>query len=161
MSPREKPKKQPQKKTINRKWLVNTLLLTGVALLVLAVFILKQESQAKETALVPQETPEEQLDRLLEAGEPIFLFFHSNNCNSCLVMIDIVNQVYPEFMEQISLIDVNVYDEQNQNLLRRARITTIPTQVFIDASGQGNVILGVMQPEVLRDRLSLLIEEQR
>ena len=50
-------------------------------------------------------------------------------------MIDIVNEVYPEYQDQISLVDINVYDDLNKNLLTRANIHSIPTQIFFIAAG--------------------------
>jgi len=154
MSPRSRPKKLAS--PLNRKWLPRILIVVGIVMIASTILILKNKDEPVIETPITQELPEEQLDRLLEEKKPIFLFFHSNNCQSCLVMIDIVSQVYPEFIESVALVDVNVYDERNQNLLRRAQITTIPTQIFINDNGEGKVILGVMQPEVLKENLSIL-----
>ncbi|MCJ7625004.1 MAG: thioredoxin fold domain-containing protein [Anaerolineaceae bacterium] len=155
MSPRSRLKKSAS--TLNRKWLPRFLIIVGIALVASTILILKSNGEPVIETPITQELPEEKLDRLLEEEKPILLFFHSNNCNSCLVMIDTVSQVYPEFMDSVVLVDVNIYDERNQNLLRRAQITTIPTQIFINNKGEGKVILGIMQPEVLRENLSILI----
>lgn len=105
---------------------------------------------------LPAGTPEEQLAQLLAAGRPVFAFFHSNNCNQCLRMIAIVNQVYPEFAASVALVDVNVYDPRNERLLQRARIQFIPTQVFYDRSGRSQTTVGVMAPEQLRQQLQAI-----
>jgi thiol-disulfide isomerase/thioredoxin len=97
----------------------------------------------------------------MEAGQPVFVFFHSNNCKSCLDMIAVVDQVYPDFRADVALVDVNVYDPENQGLIQRAKIFSIPTQVFIDASGQGKVTIGVMAPEDLRQQLQALAEGEQ
>ena len=105
-------------------------------------------------------TPEAQLDQLLAEGQPIFAFFHSNTCKQCVDMSAIVQQVYPEFANKVALVDVNVYDRQNQNLLRRAGIRVIPTLIFIGRSGQGRGYTGVMQPNALREQLQALGGEE-
>jgi len=73
-------------------------------------------------------------------------------------MMEIVAQVQPEFKEQVALVDVDVYNEQNNNLLRRFSIRSIPTQVFIDRHGQKKVIIGVIAPAQLRQYLQILKE---
>jgi thiol:disulfide interchange protein len=106
------------------------------------------------------ELPEAQLDRLVIAGKPALAFFHSNNCVQCIKMIEVVDQVYPEFEDSVALVDVNVYDKRNAALLQRARISAIPTQIFFDRSGQGMVIMGAMTPDELREQMRALAAGQ-
>ena len=105
------------------------------------------------TVVETAETPEEKFDRLLLENEPIFAFFHSNSCQRCIDMINIVEEVFPEFEGKISLVDVNVYDEQSKNLLRRAEVQAIPTQIFIDNSGLTVQTVGLMTADQLRSAL--------
>lgn len=113
---------------------------------------------AAATDLMPRadESPEAHLDRLLAEGQPIFAFFHSDTCYQCTEMDKIVQQVHPEFAGQVALVDVNVYDEANQALLQRAGIRVIPTLIFIDQAGQGEVTTGVMPAEQLQAKLTAL-----
>lgn len=142
--------------------LTKILVLVGLAILVLVVIIIKNPEKEIESEVLPTtESAEVQLDRYLEAGTPIFIFFHSNNCQSCIDMMAVVDEVYPAFSEKVALVDVNVYDSANQNLLERARISSIPTQVFIDTTGAGNGILGVMSADELTQQLQVLIEEDK
>ncbi len=104
-------------------------------------------------------SPEEQVDHLLAAGQPIFAFFHSNTCQQCIDMTVIVNQVHPDFNGRVYLVDVNVYDQQNQNLLRRAGLRVIPTLIFIDRNGEAWGYTGVMPADDLREQLQTLAEE--
>ena len=103
--------------------------------------------------------PEAQLDRLLQAGEPVFLFFHSNTCTQCIRMTGIVEEVYPDFSDSVALVDVNVYDERNKGLLQRANIRAIPTLIFVDREGEVGGHVGVMEPDALREQLQELREE--
>jgi hypothetical protein len=75
-------------------------------------------------------------------------------------MMGVVDQIYPEFKDQVGLVDVNVYQTWNENLLSRARITNIPTQVFINEKGEGKTLIGGMQPDELRAELHTLAEGQ-
>ena len=109
-----------------------------------------------QASAVPDELPEAQLERLLAAGQPTLAFFHSNNCVQCIKMMEVVQQVYPEFDESVALVDVNVYDKANSRLLQRAQIRAIPTQIFFDRTGQGWVIMGAMTTQQFRERMQAL-----
>jgi len=104
----------------------------------------------------PSELPEAQLGRLLAAGKPTLAFFHSNNCKQCIKMMEVVAQVCPEFEDSVALVDVNVYDKANARLLQAAGIRAIPTQIFYNSSGKGQVVLGAMEPEQFRAYLRSL-----
>jgi thiol-disulfide isomerase/thioredoxin len=137
------------------------LIIGGVVLLILMVLIYKQSQRSTDQPSTSAgELPAEQLDRAMRAGLPTLAFFHSDNCDQCIEMIRIVEQVYPEFGESVELVDVNVYDEQNQSLLRRASVRYIPTLIFFDQNGQGTASVGVMQPDLLRDQLAALAGEK-
>ncbi len=110
----------------------------------------KQDTPAAEVL------PEAQFDQHLAAGKPVVAFFHSNDCVQCVKMIEVVEQVYPDFAGEVALIDVNVYDRQNQNLLRRAGIRAIPTMIFIDGAGQGQGFIGLMEMDTFRRELQRL-----
>ena len=152
MSRRSIHKAQKKKDSI----LPKILILAGIALIIAVILLVK--NQGSQASLPTGISAEAQLDQYLADGKPTFVFFHSNNCQSCLDMIAVVEQVYPEFKDQVALVDVNVYDSANQSLLQRAKINTIPTQLFIDASGQSMVTLGVMTVENLRQQLQTLAE---
>lgn len=130
------------------------LFLAGIAVLVAVVLLLKNQPSKSEVPVAG--SPEAQYDLYLQEGKPIFAFFHSTNCHSCIVMMDTVAQVYPEFKGGVALIDADVHDPQNENLLRRARIISIPTLLFIDHKGQRKVSFGVMEAEQLRQQLQIL-----
>jgi thiol:disulfide interchange protein len=117
------------------------------------------ETSAPPPSPTPALLPEAQLDQLLADGQPVFVFFHSNNCYQCLQMIEVVEQVYPAFAGEVPLVDVNVYDENNRNLLYRAGIRAIPTLIFIDRTGQAQGYVGVMDADALREQLQALAGE--
>lgn len=125
-------------------------------MLVLVVIALKSQldEPAIQAAREAEALPAVQLQRALQAGQPTLAFFHSNNCYQCLVMIDTVDQVYPEFAPFVARVDVNVSDDRNSDLLRQVRIQVIPTLIFYDHQGQEQVHLGVMEPLDLRRQLA-------
>lgn len=163
-------KKKSDKKIFNK----NVWIIGGIAVIILLIFILKGQddkpdlsvsgntpeanSAAPDTQATP-ELPEERLDYLLGKNEPIFAFFHSNNCHLCIEMIKVVDSVFPQYEGRVNLIDINVYDQINQNLLRRAQINAIPTQIFINRSGEMVRSVGLMSADQLREALDKIAGE--
>lgn len=166
--------KKTQKENKKKKDISNFFIIGGVLIISASIILIKRstevaavipvetvtqgETEDVTLAVIPteslrEEIPEERLDRLISEKEPVFAFFHSNNCQLCLEMIDIVNEVYPEYLDEVSLVDINVYDEINRNLLIRANIQAIPTQYFFYRSGEVNRSIGLMSAEQLRSEL--------
>lgn len=150
-------RKSRRKKKPNN--LPGVLIVGGVIALAAVVLLLKVagESQTQTTA-ASAVLPADQLQNALAEGRPTLAFFHSNNCRQCIDMIGIVNQVYPEFDHSVVLVDVDIYDERNRPLLQQVGLQYIPTLIFYDRAGQGQVSVGVMQSEELRQTLIALEE---
>jgi len=111
-----------------------------------------------QTLAVPSELPADQLQNALAEHLPTLAFFHSNSCRQCAMMIEIVDQVYPEFAASVVLVDVYVYDEKNAPLLKKVGLQFIPTLIFYDRAGKEQVSVGVMEAEQLRQSLAALAE---
>jgi len=135
------------------------LIIGSLLLLVIAVLAFKKQSQPAAQAS-PSALPEAQLERALSAGKPALAFFHSNTCEQCVTMIATVEQVYPEFASSVALVDVNVYDPDNEPMLKKVKLNLIPTIVLYDRAGQGQYYVGVIDADVLHLLLSTLVEEQ-
>jgi len=143
--------------------------ITVISILVAAViFVLAAKRESKITLLetsVPisesitiypteQEPPPIiQFESALMEGKPVLAFFHSNTCDSCLQMIEIVELVYPEFATSVVMVDVNVYDERNESFLKKVGLQYIPTVKLYYPSGQIETIVGVTKAEDLRQAL--------
>jgi thiol:disulfide interchange protein len=124
----------------------------GVILLIVLVLSFKFNNQPEASSNFSI-LPETQLEEALEAGKPTLAFFHSDDCQQCIIMIDTVEQVFPEFSTSVTLIDINVYDPNNEPLLRRVELQYIPTLVFFDENGKGEPYVGVMTVDELRQHL--------
>lgn len=136
--------------------LPQALAIGGLLLLIAAVLLLKPGSQAAEPSANSGESAQMQLDRALQEQQPTLAFFHSDNCQQCIDMMQIVAQVYPEFTDSVTLVDINVYDPANETLLKRVGLQYIPTLIFYDRSGKDQVSVGVMEAEQLRQTLAAL-----
>ena len=131
------------------------LIVGSVILLALLVFVFKDASQPEAPA-GSAELPQAQLDAALKAGRPVLAFFHSNNCQQCIIMIETVGQVFPEFSASVALVDIDVYASNNQPLLRKVGLQYIPTLIFYDRDGQEQTVVGVIAADALRERLAAL-----
>lgn len=145
----------PNKGKYTRSSLTQYLIFGGVLLLAVFVLLLKGRSQPEIPASAGS-LPEVQLEKALSAGKPALAFFHSNNCEQCLIMIHTVGQVYPEFRDSVALVDINVYDPNNEPLMGKVGLQYIPTLIFFDQQRQDQTHVGVMTAEILRQRLSSL-----
>ena len=152
------PKKKRIKKTNN---MPRILIVVGLLALVVVVLLLKPDKTPAQTA-TPQsavstsDIPAVQLQNALAQNHPTLAFFHSNNCHQCQVMMETVAQVYPEFNNSITLVDINVYDKRNESLLRQVGLQYIPTLIFYNRAGKEQVSVGVMEAEKLRQTLTAL-----
>ncbi len=135
------------------------LLIVGGVILLTAVILALKGQPGTRAPISNTPLPESQLEQALSAGEPALAFFHSNNCEQCLIMIDIVKQVLPDYAGVVRLVDVDVYDPNNQPLLRKIGLQYIPTLVFFDQRGQGKTFVGVMEANTLREQLNQLTGE--
>lgn len=138
------------------KNLPTLLILTGIAILLIAVFAFKNGDDSSTSST----TLESQLDQALAAKHPTFVFLHSLDCIPCKEMMSTVTEVYPDFQDSIALIDVDVYDQNNSNILRRERLQSIPTLVFYDAQGSRQIFIGAMPSEQFRATLTQLAAGQ-
>ena len=137
------------------------LVVAGVMILAISILVFKQDRNSNDAATpTPVSIAELQLDRALQAGEPTLAFFHSDNCKQCILMMETVGQVYPEFSTSVTLVDVNVYEMKNTGLLKSVGLQYIPTLIFYDQSGEKQISVGVMGAEQLRQTLAALAGEE-
>jgi thioredoxin-like negative regulator of GroEL len=149
-------KKRRSKK---KNYLGRILIVVGVAVLAAVVLILKVGNNPQvQTADTSGDLPATQLQNALAEHRPTLAFFHSYTCQQCIEMIGIVEQVYPDFAEVIVLVDIDVDGERNEPLLRQVGLQYIPTLIFYDRTGQGQIFVGVMEAEQLRQTLMALAE---
>ena len=145
--------------------LVTILALAGLGIVIAGILLLKGQQPAATAISAPVAAslvfagpPAEQFQQSLAASHPTLVFMHSNNCIPCQAMMEVVDEVYPEFATQVVLVDVDVYDRANTELMQQLGLRVIPTTVFFDRQGQGQQFMGVMEPDDLRDTLRQLAQ---
>ena len=150
------PTKHSRRKRHTSKNPPTVLILAGIALLLIAVFAFKNGDKTSSSVT----TLESQLDQALADKRPTFVFLHSLDCIPCKAMMQTVADVYPDYQDSIVLIDVDVYDQSNNNILRRERLQSIPTLVFYNAQGARQVFIGAMPADQFSDTLTQLTAGQ-
>ena len=146
----------PKRKHHARKRPPTLLILAGIVLLLIAIFAFKSGNDTPTSAV----SLEAQLDQALKDGRPTFVFLHSLECIPCKAMMGTVTDVYPDYQDAVVLIDVDIYDQNNSNIIRREQLQSIPTMVFYDAQGNRQVFIGAMSPDQFRDTLTKLAAGQ-
>jgi thioredoxin-like negative regulator of GroEL len=148
----------PKKRRYKRpNYVPRILIVVGVLALVIVLLLIKAGNKPQaQTTDIAGDLPAAQLQNALAEHHPTLAFFHSNNCQQCITMIGIVEQVYPEYSDVIRLVDVNVYDERNAPLLQQVGLQYIPTLIFYDRAGKSQVSVGVMEAELLRQTLAAM-----
>ncbi len=109
-----------------------------------------QSNPAAVNGPVRSVKPADQLNQALAAGQPVLVFMHSTNCQSCIDMMKVVDQVYPEFAGQVALVDVDVYDDANGPLMKKLGLRYIPTVVVYNLQGKASQNVGAMKPDAFR-----------
>ncbi len=74
-------------------------------------------------------------------------------------MMKAMDDAYPEFVDQITLVDINVYEEYNAKMVEEAGIFSIPTLVVYNKSGQHRLYVGSLDAQLLREIMQKLPEE--
>lgn len=73
-------------------------------------------------------------------------------------MMGVVADVFPEYENEIALVDVIVSEQRNRSLMERYGIRAIPTLIFFNASGQAQTIVGALEPQDFQDMLESIVK---
>ena len=95
-------------------------------------------------------SPTDQLNQALAGGKPALVFMHSTTCQSCKDMMKVVDQVYPEFAGQVTMVDVDVNDNANGPLMQKLGLRYIPTIVVYNREGKASQNVGAMKTDAFR-----------
>ncbi|MBC7233523.1 MAG: hypothetical protein H5T68_09835 [Chloroflexi bacterium] len=104
--------------------------------------------------------PAAQIEWVLRHKKPAMILFHSNLCRPCLMMEALVQMVRRDYEPTVVFIEVVIDDPANADLVRAARIGSIPASLFVDRSGQVKRVIGLMKQQDLRAELARLMTEE-
>lgn len=165
------------------RWLVGLLVLVAVA----AILLLKFRGAVSSTANLPavemapvaaaltpttslfsedtdpfpaKADPATQIQWVIRHKKPAMILFHSDLCRPCLMMEALVQLVRRDYEPAVVFIEIVIDDPANANLVRAARIGSIPASLFVDRSGQVKRVVGLMKQQDLRAELARLMSEE-
>ena len=112
-----------------------------------------------ELALAPERTSSGQAV-LPPVGKPAYVLVHSTMCIPCKQMDKTAKAVVPRFRGKVQYLDVLIDRPQDSALVKRLKVSLIPTSVFLGSDGKelGRVV-GVIKPDDLTKRLQALAGE--
>lgn len=113
----------------------------------------------QQSAPFPQ-SPSAQVEWVLRNKRSAMVLFHSTMCRPCRMMDALVQMVRRDYEPTVVFIDVVIDNPSNAELVRQAQIRSIPTSFFINRSGQGKRIIGLMSQQDLRAELANLMAEE-
>lgn len=148
-----------------KRTIFSLITLLFVFLLASAVFAFKslnKNPQQVKTQSTSLSKGQELLIKAKNENEPAYILFHSSTCLPCQEMEKIVEEVILSFEEKITFIDINVYDQSEQELINQFRIQAIPTSIFIDKKGEiEDVRIGVIPKDHLSNLLDNLTDNEK
>ncbi len=124
-----------------------------IALLVLIAVVLSVKFTSPGVFSSSNGSAQTRIDQSLAQGMPVMVFFYSEDCRSCREMEKTIDDVFPQFKKSVTLVEVNVYDEGNNELVERTGVHTTPVELFIDGQGTETLVLDVLSAEDLRAQL--------
>ncbi|HOB12294.1 MAG TPA: thioredoxin family protein [Syntrophomonadaceae bacterium] len=106
-----------------------------------------EESRTNESAAV-------QIDKVLQEGQPAWLFFRTSTCTACVELKESFDRLQPEYQGRVVFIDINLDDEDNQQLGRKYRIGYVPQSFIINSAGKTTYqMVGNIPEDELRHEL--------
>lgn len=127
-----------------RSWLI----VLGVIVFVALVAVMKNLFEGSVLSI--NKPVSSRYAELRAASSPLVVFFHSPACSSCKQVKAALDEVYPEFADKVSLLDVDVSNMRDRELVERAGVQTAPTLLVVDAAGNEQLIVGEISPQNLR-----------
>jgi len=78
----------------------------------------------------------ENLAQAANSGKPQIIKFTSLMCVDCQKLNEVIKEVYPNYKDNIDLIEVSVDDRgrSTSKLIEKYGVTLVPTMIFIDAN---------------------------
>jgi len=124
--------------------------------------------QTDAPAIGPTEAPQDeepfptdpaaQVEWVLQHKKPAMVLFRSTTCKFCKQLEEIVARIRSDYEPDLVFIDVLTTERSNLELVQAAGIRSIPTSFFIQSSGQGKRIVGVLEEDDLRAELDYAME---
>lgn len=118
-------------------------------------FIIGMVCLVMGSMVLGQALPTQAHDKAPGTGKPALYEFGAGHCVSCKEMAKIMAELKPQYGDQVEV--RMVYADNEKDLFQKYKIMLIPTQVFLDGSGQEvDRHIGALSKEEVIDKLKSL-----
>jgi thioredoxin-like negative regulator of GroEL len=96
------------------------------------------------------------------SGKPVYVLFHSLTCDPCIEISNVVDEVMPEYSDDVFFVNAITDDPSAQQLAADFSFQYIPTSFFLAPGGETVIdsYVGAMDATQMRGYLDALIAEQ-
>ena len=91
-----------------------------------------------------------------QVNQPQMIKFASRMCYDCQRLEKVLQEVYPEFRDKVTLTEISVQDNSSavQNMIKKYSVKLVPTSVFLDKNGDVKArVEGFMDEKTLKEHL--------
>lgn len=91
-----------------------------------------------------------------QVNQPQMIKFSSRMCYDCQRLEKVLQAVYPEFRDKVTLTEISVQDNSSavQNMIKKYSVKLVPTSVFLDKNGDVKArVEGFMDEKTLKEHL--------
>ncbi len=95
-----------------------------------------------------------------QVNQPQMIKFASRMCYDCQRLEKVIQEVYPEYRDKVTLTEIMVQDNSSsvQNMIRKYNVKLVPTSIFIDKNGDIKArIEGYMDETALKNHLNEIL----
>lgn len=91
-----------------------------------------------------------------QINQPQMIKFASRMCYDCQRLEKVLQTVYPEYRDKVTLTEITVQDNSSsvQNMIKKYNVKLVPTSIFIDKNGDIKArVEGYMDENTLKNHL--------
>ncbi len=92
-----------------------------------------------------------------QVNQPQMIKFASRMCYDCQRLEKVLQAVYPEYRDKVTLTEITVQDNSSsvQNMIKKYSVKLVPTSIFIDKNGNVKArVEGYIDETTLRNYLN-------
>lgn len=133
-------------------------LLVGIVI-VITLFIYYNGRPADNNDLPAALAPAQQIEEVMEKGQPAWLFFRTSSCPACIELKKTFDKLQGDYQGQVVFIDINLDEDRNSQLGRDYKIGYVPQTYLLNARGQITMQkVGTIPESELREELDRIAE---
>lgn len=108
---------------------------------------------------IKEKLPEERVNELIKNKKPFMMDFYADWCPPCNAMKPVLEELGKKYKGRVEIVRVNVDMPENNALVVKHRIVSIPTFIFINSKGEiSKKIIGYSDMEVMENEFKKLLQ---